>query len=55
MQAMISMMNIKVYKSNENIYMSGIIGFQKLIVVIEGELVKKSNGVVVASKGSCFG
>ena len=30
-------------------------GFQKIVVIIEGSLKKVKNGTIVASKGQCFG
>jgi hypothetical protein len=31
------------------------VGFQKLVVVIEGSLKKVKNGNIVAAKGQCYG
>lgn len=48
-------MKITSYKAQESIFKRGVVGFQKIVVVIEGSLKKIKNGVIVASKGQCFG
>ena len=48
-------MKISSYKAQESIFRRGIVGFQKLVVVIEGSLKKLKNGNVVATKGQCYG
>jgi cGMP-dependent protein kinase len=48
-------MKISSYKAQESIFKRGIVGFQKLIVVIEGTLKKFKSGAIVATKGQCFG
>lgn len=48
-------MKISSYKAQESIFKRGVVGFQKLVVVIEGSLKRLKNGAVVASKGQCYG
>ena len=48
-------MKISNYKVNETIFRRGVIGFQKIVVMIEGQLKNVKNGSTVASKGECFG
>ena len=48
-------MKINSYKAQESICRRGIVGFQKLVVVIEGSLKKLKSGNVVATKGQCYG
>ena len=48
-------MKISSYKAQQSIFRRGIVGFQKLVVVIEGSLKKLKNGNVVATKGQCYG
>jgi hypothetical protein len=48
-------MKISSYKAQESIFKRGMVGFQKLVVVIEGNLKKVKKGKIVASKGQCFG
>jgi hypothetical protein len=48
-------MKISSYKAQESIFKRGMVGFQKLVVVIEGNLKKVKKGNIVASKGQCFG
>ena len=44
-------MKISNYKANETIFRKGIQGFQKIVVVIEGQLKSLKHGSIVASKG----
>lgn len=48
-------MKLSSYKVNETIFRKGISGFQKLVVVIEGQLKNTKNGAVVANKGQVYG
>lgn len=48
-------MKIVSYKAQESIFKRGVVGFQKIVVIIEGSLKKVKNGTIVASKGQCFG
>lgn len=48
-------MKITSYKPQEAIYRRGVVGFQKLTVVVEGSLKKLKGGNVVATKGQCYG
>jgi len=48
-------MKITSFKAQEPIFKRGVIGFQKLVVVIEGTLKKVKNGTIVATKGQCYG
>jgi hypothetical protein len=48
-------MKLSSYKINESIFRKGVTGFQKLVVVIEGQLKNNRNGVIVANKGQCYG
>ena len=48
-------MRIQGYKANELVFREGVEGFQKLVVVVEGSLVNKSNGARIVSKGECCG
>ena len=48
-------MKISSYKAQESIFKRGVVGFQKLVVVIEGALKKLKSGAIVASKGQCYG
>jgi cGMP-dependent protein kinase 1 len=48
-------MKINSYKPQESVFRRGIVGFQKLVVVIEGSLKKLKSGNVVATKGQCYG
>jgi cGMP-dependent protein kinase 1 len=48
-------MKISSYKAQESIFRRGIVGFQKLVVVIEGSLKKLKSSNVVATKGQCYG
>ena len=52
---LIDQMKLSSYKSNETIFRKGVIGFQKFVVVIEGQLKSLKNGAIVATKGSCLG
>jgi hypothetical protein len=48
-------MKLSSYKVNETIFRKGVSGFQKLVVVIEGQLKNTRNGAIVAGKGQCYG
>ena len=48
-------MKISSFKMNELIFRKGVVGFQKLIVVIEGGLKKLKSGSIVAGKCQCYG
>jgi signal-transduction protein with cAMP-binding, CBS, and nucleotidyltransferase domain len=52
---LIQKMKLTSYKINETIFRKGVMGFQKLVVVVEGQLKNAKNGTIVASKGQCFG
>ena len=52
---LIDQMKLSSYKANETIFRKGIMGFQKFVVVIEGQLKSLKNGAIVATKGSCLG
>ena len=52
---LIQKMKLSSYKVNETIFRKGISGFQKLVVVIEGQLKNTKNGAVVANKGQVYG
>jgi hypothetical protein len=52
---MIQKMKLSSYKVNETIFRKGVTGFQKLIIIIEGQLKNTRNGAIVATKGQCFG
>lgn len=54
-ESIIDEMKITSYKAQESIFKRGVVGFQKLVVVIEGSLKKLKNGAVVAGKGQCYG
>lgn len=53
--SLIQKMKLSSYKVNETIFRKGISGFQKLVVVIEGQLKNTKNGAVVANKGQVYG
>jgi cGMP-dependent protein kinase len=53
--SIIQKMKLSSYKVNETIFRKGVSGFQKLVVVIEGQLKNTRTGVIIASKGQCFG
>lgn len=55
MDNLIQKMKLSSYKANETIFRKGISGFQKLVVVIEGQLKNTRNGAIVANKGQCYG
>lgn len=48
-------MKISSFKAQESIFKRGVIGFQKIVVVIEGTLKKLKSGTIVATKGQCYG
>lgn len=48
-------MKISSFKAQESIFKRGVVGFQKLVVIIEGSLKKIKSGAVVATKGQCYG
>lgn len=52
---LIDHMKLSSFKSNETIFRKGVMGFQKFVVVIEGQLKSLKNGAIVATKGSCLG
>lgn len=54
-ESIIDEMKITSYKAQESIFKRGVVGFQKLVVVIEGSLKKLKSGLVVAAKGQCYG
>lgn len=54
-ERIIDEMKISSFKAQESICKRGVVGFQKLVVVIEGALKKAKSGALVASKGQCFG
>ena len=54
-EKLIDNMKISNYKANETIFRRGVVGFQKIVVVIEGQLKNVKNGSIVAGKGQCFG
>lgn len=48
-------MKLTSFKTNETIFRKGVSGFQKLVVVIQGQLKNTRNGAIVATKGQCYG
>lgn len=54
-ERIIDEMKISSFKAQESIFKRGVVGFQKLVVVVEGSLKKVKSGTIVASKGQCFG
>jgi cGMP-dependent protein kinase 1 len=54
-ESIVDSMKITSYKPQESIYRRGVVGFQKLTVVVEGSLKKSKDGTVVATKGQCYG
>lgn len=48
-------MKVSSFKTNEQIFRKGIVGFQKIVVVIEGGLKKMKTNTIVAGKGQCYG
>ena len=48
-------MKISSFKAQESVFKRGVMGFQKLVVVIEGTLKKLRNGSIVVVKGQCYG
>ena len=54
-EKIIDEMKISSFKAKESVLKRGVVGFQKLMVVIEGTLKKLRNGAVVVTKGQCYG
>ena len=54
-EKVIEAMKVSAFKANEPIFRKGIVGFQKIVVIIEGSLKKHKNGAIIASKGQCWG
>ena len=50
-QKLIEHMKVSNYKKNQAIFRRGVTGFQKIVVVIEGQLKNQKNGGIVAVKG----
>lgn len=51
----IEKMKINAFKANDTIFKKAANSSQKLVVLIEGSLKRLKTGVIVASKGQCWG